>query len=229
MNTIELISDLLKSRKVCTERILNTDVEKKYILKMLMLSIVLFSIYGFIIGCSQSIVQGISSAIKLPMMFYLNTLICFPTLYFFLSFLGIKQNLKQLFTFLILCNTFIALVLASFAPVTFFFLITDYSYTLFKFINCVIFAIAGFTGTYLFYHEIKQLVNGISQEPDEKKQLKGMVFLRLWAILFCIIGVQLSFTLSPFFGLPNEAFMLFTNENSNFFSDILKTINRLGQ
>lgn len=223
MNNINLISELLKNRKKSIDNILNGNSEKPAVLRMFLLSIILFAVYGLIIGSSQSILQALSSGIKLPLMFYLTTFICFPTLYFFLSFLGIKQSFSQLLNFMILCNTFISLVLAAFAPVSFFFLITDYSYAIYKFINCIIFTIAGFTGTYLFYRELRSLISGIEPEGHDKR-FKGILFLRLWAILFCIIGVQLSFTLSPFFGLPGEKFIFFTNENSNFFSDIINTI-----
>ncbi len=223
MNNLNLISELLKNRKQSIDNILNGNSENSVIVRMFLLSVSLFAVYGVIIGSSQSILQALSSGVKLPLMFYLTTFICFPTLYFFLSFLGIKQSFRQLLNFMILCNTFISLVLAAFAPVSFFFLITDYSYQIYKFINCIIFTIAGFTGTYLFYRELRKLISGLEAEAYDKR-FKGILFLRLWAVLFCIIGVQLSFTLSPFFGLPGEKFILFTNENSNFFSDILNTM-----
>ncbi|MEZ4805175.1 MAG: hypothetical protein R2852_06760 [Bacteroidia bacterium] len=224
MKTVDLISNLLKHRESSVKQLLQSEVEFKSLLHMFLLSLCLYSLYGFIIGYSQNVLQAISSALKLPVLFYLCTLICFPTLYFFLSFLGVKQNFKQILAFMVFCNTFISFVLTAFAPVSFFFLITSYQYTLFKLINLIIFSVAGLTGIYLFYREIYGIILELKAHFGYQKQKKGILFLRLWAIMYAIIGLQLSFTLSPFFGLPNTPFILFTNEKSNFFIDILNTI-----
>ncbi len=229
MNILHLITQLLKQRQDSIDRMLHKESSNIEVMLMFLLSFVLYAAFGLLIGLSHSPLQGISSAIKLPLLFYITSLICFPTLYFFLSFLGIKQTSRQLFSFIILCNTFISLVLAAFAPVSFFFLITGYSYNLFKFINILILSIAGFTGIYLFYREIKRIILDIPAEAEGSKIQKGMIFLRLWAILFAIIGLQLSFTLSPYFGIPGQDFIFFTKENANFFSDVNQTIQRLAK
>ncbi len=229
MNILNLISQLLKQRQDSIDRMLHKESSSIELMLMFLLSLSMFAGFGFLIGASHSFLQGISSAIKLPLLFYITSLICFPTLYFFLSFLGIKQNARQLFSFIVLCNTFIAMVLAAFAPVSFFFLITGYSYNLFKFINTLIFSVAGFTGIYLFYREIKKIIKDVAIENNGLKTQKGLLFLRLWAIMFAFIGLQLSFTLSPYFGIPGQEFIFFTNEKANFFSDIIHTANRLNK
>jgi len=221
---IQLISQLLKNRQETIDRILNRGSSHFETLMLLGLSLALYAVFGFLIGASQSILQAFSSAIKLPVLFFLTSSICFPTLYFFLSFLGARQDIRQLFSFIVLCNAFIAMVLAAFAPVSFFFLITSYDYNVYKFVNTLIFSVAGATGIYLFYREMKKIIRNIDPEDFSAKRFKGLVFLRLWAIMFAFIGLQLSFTLSPFFGLPHADFMFFTHEDTNFFSDIINTI-----
>jgi hypothetical protein len=225
MNMINTVSGLLKNREETISRLLHREITGSEIGSMLMVSISMFSVFGFLIGASQGMQQALSSAVKLPLLFYFTSFICFPTLFFFLSFLGARQDFRQLFSFIILCNTYIAMVLAAFAPVTFFFLIAGYSYALFKFINIIIFSIAGLTGIYLFYNEMKKIINDIDQEkPSHHKLRKGLLFLRGWSLLFGFIGLQLSFTLSPFFGLRGTPFMLLTDENANFFSNLMETI-----
>ncbi len=225
MNLINLVNPLLKNKDETIARILNKEGSTKEILSMLLASTLMYAVFGLIIGASHSVLQSLSSALKLPLLFYFTSLICFPTLFFFLSFLGAKQNFRQLLGFIILCNTYISLVLAAFAPVAFFFLIAGYSYALFKFINILIFIVAGFTGIYLFYKEIKKIIYDVDKEnEDHHKVGKGLLFLRGWAILFAFIGLQLSFTLSPFFGIRGTQFIFLTPENSNFFSNLLETI-----
>lgn len=229
MQVVNFISHLLKNREEVIERMLNRESSRIELTMMFLLSFVLYAAFGLLIGASHSIMQAFSSAVKLPLLFYITTLICFPTLYFFLSFLGIRQSSRQLFSFIILCNTFIAMVLAAFAPVSFFFLITGSGYNLYKFINTAVFSVAGLTGIYLFYREIKALIGGLATEESRLKSQKGLLFLRLWAIMFAFIGLQLSFTLSPYFGIPGQDFIFFTNEKSSFFSDIIDTISKLNQ
>lgn len=224
---IKLISQLLKNRQDTIDRILHRGSSSLETLLLLGLSLVLYAVFGFLIGASQSILQAFSSAMKLPILFFLTSSICFPTLYFFLSFLGARQDIKQLFSFIVLCNAFIALVLAAFAPVSFFFLITAYDYNVYKLINTLIFSVAGSTGIYLFYREMKKIMYDISAGPGRNKILKGLAFLRLWAIMFAFIGLQLSFTLSPFFGLPYAEFMFFTHEDTNFFANIINSIHSI--
>lgn len=227
MNTLNLINPLLKSKEETITKILNQESKSKETINMLLLSIGLFGIFGFLIGASQGISQAFSSAIKLPLLFYFTSIICIPTLYFYMSFLGAKQHFGQLLSFIILCNTYISLVLSAFAPVSFFFLITGYGYPLFKFINILIFGAAGFTGIYVFYKEIRKIIQALDDDGTKNQTFKGMIFLRCWAIMFAFIGLQLSFTLSPFFGLRGAPFMLITSENSNFFSNFLQTIAEL--
>jgi hypothetical protein len=229
MNILNLITQLLKQRQDSIDRMLHRESSNLEVMLMFLLSISMFAGYGFLIGISHSFPQALSSAIKLPLLFYITSLICLPTLYFFMSFLGARQTIRQLFSFIILCNTFISLVLAAFAPVSFFFLITGYSYNLFKFINTIIFSVAGFTGIYLFYRETRKIIAGIAIEYNALKTQKGLLFLRLWAIMFAFIGLQLSFTLSPYFGVPGKEFMWFTSEKANFFSDIIDTMYHLNR
>ena len=122
MNVINLVTPLLRNREETISRILNKDASAKEITMMLLSSLAMYAVFGLIIGASQGVLQAFSSALKLPLLFYFTSLICFPTFFFFLSFLGAKQDFKQLLAFMILCNTYISLVLAAFAPVAFFFL-----------------------------------------------------------------------------------------------------------
>lgn len=139
---------------------------------------------------------------------------------------------------MLLSLTYISLVLAAFAPVTFFFLITTEGYEFYKFLNIIIFSIAGFIGIRLFYSNIKIIIidsfssapigennsEVITQTSFTDKSRKAKIFIALWAILFAIIGTQLSYTLSPFFGKPGIEFILINPNKGTFFMDVLDTI-----
>jgi hypothetical protein len=221
---IQFIQPLLKDRKNTIYQVLEKENKTSEIIQLFLFSLIFYAVFGFIIGCSQSLLQGLSSSIKLPVLFYATSFICLPTLYFFSSFLGVKQNFKQLIHFVILCNTYISLVLLAFAPVSFFFLIAAYHYALFKLINILIFSAAGLTGIMLFYKEFNKMM---LDSEDDLKSKRSSIFIKAWSLMFAFIGLQLSFTISPFFGLPDAPFILFTPEKSNFFMNFAQTLGEL--
>ncbi|MDZ4758831.1 MAG: hypothetical protein SGJ10_11940 [Bacteroidota bacterium] len=110
MSTINLITPLLRNKEETISRMLYKVSSGKEITRLLSLSIAMFAVFGFLIGASQGIEQTFSSAVKLPLLFYFTSFICFPTLFFFMLFFGAKQHFNQLLSFIVLCNTYIALV-----------------------------------------------------------------------------------------------------------------------
>lgn len=237
-NLYQTLQSLLRQKESVLHRTLTDGLQSHEMVSLFTLSLGLFMGYGLLIGASYNWVQALVSSMKLPLLFLLTAAICFPTLYMFLSYLGIKQGLKQLLGLMLLSLTYISLVLAAFAPVTFFFLITTDGYEFYKFLNIIIFSIAGFIGVRLFYSNIKiviedsfsttpQIENNTGElalSPSPDKSNKARIFIALWAILFATIGTQLSYTLSPFFGKPGIDFILINPNKGNFFKDVLETI-----
>jgi hypothetical protein len=235
------LQQLLRQKNEVLHRTLGEGLSTKEIASLFTLCLGLFMTYGVLIGARYGALQLVSSAIKMPILFLLTTAICFPTLYMFLSYLGIRQGLKQLVGLMLLSLTYISLVLAAFAPVAFFFLITTDGYEFYKFINIIIFSIAGFIGIRLFYSQMGYIIaQAWKKQPavltDETTTVpavntdntaKARNFLFAWAIMFAIIGAQLSYTLSPFFGDPALDFVLINPGRSNFFIDVLLTLSRL--
>jgi hypothetical protein len=108
MKMINIVSPLLKQREETISRFLTRECTNAEMAGLITASTAMFSLFGFLIGCSHSAAQAASSAIKLPLLFYFTSAICFPTLYFFLAFLGARQQFRQFLSFIILCNTYIA-------------------------------------------------------------------------------------------------------------------------
>lgn len=224
MIQLNLINDLLRNRKEFVERSLTVNPDRNDQAVLLVTSVMFYSFYGLIIGANHGILQAAVSAVKLPSLFLITSLICFPALYFFLAILGIKQTIGQIFTFVLTCLSIMSIVLVVFAPISLFFLITSNSYPFYLVMNVAIFAMAGFTGLYLFY---KNLSIAIATIPDEINRGRAYLFLKLWLFLFAFIGCQLSYSLSPFFGDPSKPFILFTKIHSNFYVEVLKSISKL--
>jgi hypothetical protein len=245
-NILLTLKELLREKDSLLKRTLGIGLSVQEMSSLFLLCLGLLMGYGLLLGAQYNALQAVVSAVKLPILFILTTAICFPTLYMFLSYLGIKQGFKQILGLLLICLTYISLIVAAFAPVTFFFLITTDGYEFYKFLNIIIIAIGGFIGIRLFYSQMllvykESWVVAPEIEMDSVESIaatfkgpaknsnynKAIKFTFSWALLFAIIGSQLSYSLSPFFADPSQEFLLLNDRNGNFFMDVIETILRL--
>jgi hypothetical protein len=189
---------------------------------LLLCSSIFFGIYGAIIGSSHSWMQALSSSIKLPALYLITLIICFPTLYFFNILFGSRKTFGQHFAMLLTSVSVISVLLFSFAPITLFFLISTQNYQFYKLLNVAVFAITGFIGVKFLYQGMAML-----SKEDEEGQPTRMSILRLWLILYAFVGTQLAWTLRPFFGSPDSPFELFRQMQGNFYLDILRAFGEI--
>lgn len=226
MNEHSILIELLHNKGIFIDKTLRNKLSTGEFKTLFTASIVFFAVFGFIIGINHGITQALASVVKVPILFLVSILITLPTLYFFLAILGLRQNIYQLASFVQVCLTIIGGVLIVFAPISVFFLITTSSYHFFKLMNVGIFAIAGFSGIYTFYKNIDLLIR---ESLEEANQRRVRIFLKLWLLMFGLIGAQLSYSLSPFFGDPSQHFILFTELERNFFTDVIDSFSNLSR
>lgn len=210
---------LLRERQQFLQEIRKGVKLKSKFLGLLISSSTFFAIYGLIMGASSSWYQALVSAIKLPALYLLTALICFPTLYFFNVMFGAKRTFEQYLTLLMTAMTLISVLMFGFAPVALFFLLSTDNYLFFLLLNVAILGITGFLGVNFFY----QGMQFISEEDSEGWEFRSKI-LRFWLVLYAFVGSQLGWTLRPFFGTPGSPFQLFRDLESNFYVAILKSI-----
>jgi ACR3 family arsenite efflux pump ArsB len=116
MSISSTLQQLLRNKEAVLGRTLGEGLTAKELTALFTLCLGLLMGYGLLIGARYDALQAVVSAVKLPILFLLTTAICFPTLYMFLSYLGIRQGLKQLLGLMLLSLTYISLILAAFAP-----------------------------------------------------------------------------------------------------------------
>lgn len=213
---------LLRDRALFLEEIRTGIRLDRKITALLICSSLFFAIYGAIIGSFNSWAQALSSAVKLPALYLITLIICFPTLYFFNILFGSRKTFGQHFAMLMTAAAVISVLLFSFAPITLFFLISTYNYQFFKVLNVVIFGITGFIGVKFLYQGMQLL----SKEDSEGLETR-MAVLQFWLILYAFVGTQLAWTLRPFFGNPGRPFELFREMQGNFYLDIVKAVGEI--
>ncbi len=181
-----------------------------------------FAIYGAIIGSFHSWEQALSSAVKLPALYLITLIICFPTLYFFNILFGSQRTFGQHFAMLLTAVAVISVLLFSFAPITLFFLISTFNYQFFTLLNVAILSITGFIGIKFLYQGMRL----IAQEDSEGIETR-MRLLRFWLILYAFVGTQLAWTLRPFFGRPGTSFVLFRELDGNFYLSVFQSLREI--
>ncbi|MBE9125398.1 MULTISPECIES: actin-binding WH2 domain-containing protein [unclassified Coleofasciculus] len=213
---------LLRDRSLFLKEIRQGIKLEGKITALLICSSLFFAVYGAIIGSSHSLLQALSSAIKLPALYLITLIICFPTLYFFNILFGSRKSFGQHFAMLLTAVAVISVLLFSFAPITLFFLISTNHYQFYKLLNVAIFAITGFIGVKFLYQGMQLL----SEEDTEGLETR-MNILRFWLVLYAFVGTQLAWTLRPFFGKPSSSFELFRQMNGNFYLDIVNALSEI--
>lgn len=189
---------------------------------MLVASIAFLALYGAVIGSSLSPLQALSSAIKLPALFLITSLICLPTLYFFNALFGAKQSLGQSLALILIPITVSAVLIFSFAPITLFFLLTASHYQFFKLLNVVFFAIAGVIGMWF----LAQGMHAVAGSEDDSANLRRWT-VWCWIVVYAFVGSQMAWTLRPFFGYPGAQFELVRQLGGNFYVDILGSLSEI--
>jgi hypothetical protein len=190
---------------------------------MLVSSTAFLAVYGAVLGSTHSLLQAISSATKLPMLFLITLTICVPALYIFSVHFGSNQRLRQSIALVLAAVTVTAVILLGFAPITFFFMLTASGYQFFKLLNVLFFAIAGILGM-LFLSQGMRVVSVSNKEEGPK--MRGLV-MYIWIVLYAFVGSQMAWTLRPFIGYPDAKFELVRELGGNFYSNILLSVGEI--
>lgn len=220
MKHLTIIETILRDRALFFSDIREGKQVPDKIISMLLSCFVFLAIYGTVMGASHSLLQAVTSSIKLPLLFLATLAICAPSLHFFYVLFGSQQTILQTIALILTAIVTTAVLLFSLAPITFFFLITSSQYPFFKLLNVVFFTIAGFLGVGF----LRQGIRSVTETGDEKGAQSRRPIFVIWALLYGFVGSQMAWTLSPFMGNPTLPYMLVQQSGGNFYADILNSL-----
>lgn len=218
---MENLIQLIQNKTAFIDKALHGKFTINELQAIFTLAALFIALFGFTIGLRHSWMQAIATAVKLPLLFILTGVICFPTLFILQAFIGVQLNFKQLSSFLIVCIAISGTILLSFTPIVVFFLISGTPYQIYKIINVAILAFSGFSGFYIFR---KHLGIKLLELNDVSILVRGKLIINSWILLYGCIGANLGFILSPVFGDENVAFIWFTTSTENFFSHLFSIL-----
>ena len=222
MRDLAIIETILRDRPRFFREIREGHGLGEKIRAMLISSIAFLALYGAVMGSSHSLWQGLSSAVKLPLLFLATLVVCSPTLYFFNLIFGSNQSLTQNVTLILSAITVTSVLLLSFSPIALFFLLTTSHYQFFKLLNVGLFTISGVVGV-LF---LSQGMRAVSYAGKEGMRVRRNV-VRLWIFVYAFVGSQMAWTLRPFIGAPGLPFELFRQLGGNFYANVFVSIGEI--
>jgi hypothetical protein len=173
-------------------------------------------LYGIVMGCYNGFYQALSSAIKLPVLFSLLIIICFPAFYVIQSVLGSKLTLAQMTSIILSGFVYTTSIMVSFSTIVLFFLITGGNYAFIQLLHVAVIALAGVFG-------MKHIIDALKYSCEKKNVYPrtGITVFRFWIVILFFVGSQLSWSLRPFIGVKENPFQVFRKQEGNFYQALL--------
>ncbi|MEB3360396.1 MAG: actin-binding WH2 domain-containing protein [Synechococcales bacterium] len=213
---------ILRAQTALFEQIHSQKELPRIIASMSILCILLSAIYGVVMGMYNGVLQAIASAIKLPILFLLTALICIPSLYTFNVLLGQSFKFLQTVALMVMTLGTTTILLASLAPIAFFFGLTTQNYQFLLLMHVLIFGLCGIYG-------VRYLYRGCSYIAFRMEQPLNNLLLRIWIGIYAIVGMQLGWRLRPFIGNLDAPFQIFRvqDDGGNFYTSVWRALNNL--
>lgn len=200
--------------------------DEKQVLKLILNQVIIISLftfaYGLVMGAYNSVTQSLISGLKLPALFFLTLIVCFPAFFIIQLILGSKLKLKQMVAVILTGFVVISSLLLSFSLIVIFFMMTGNNYYFLQLMHTSIFLFSGFYGMMITIDILK-----LSLEKKDVYPKTGVTVFRIWAIILAFVGIQLAWNLRPFLGDKNLPFEMFRKHEGNFYKAMLNSANKL--
>jgi hypothetical protein len=180
---------------------------------------VLALLYGVVMGCFNGFAQALSSGVKMPVLFSLLIVICFPAFHVIQSVLGSRLSLAQMVSIILSGFVYTTAIMVSFSTIVLFFLITGGNYAFMKLLHVAVIAFAGLFG-------MKHIIDALTYSCEKRKiyPKTGIAVFRFWIIILFFVGSQLSWSLRPFIGAKDKPFEVFRKQEGNFYQALAGTL-----
>lgn len=207
--------------------------------------------YALFRGADQAWLQALTAACKVPLLFLCTLLVTFPSLYVFAALQRLPLDLRNLLRLLLVAILVHLTILASLAPVFAFFAASTKSYAFMLLLNVACFAVGGMLGLGVLRRATLAMfapplppanttadaAPDATPDADGKEQLtarqrvhageQAKAVLRVWCLVYGIVGAQMGWLLRPFLGAPDLPFTLFRPREDSVFIGIVRAIGQL--
>jgi hypothetical protein len=213
---------IFRDRDAYFELLNQKNRQSRTVLHQTLIILVLAAFYGLIMGSYNSPLQALVTGIKVPSLLFLALFICFPAFYVIQYMLGSKMSILQMMNTILSGFVVFSTIMASFAPIVIFFMITGNNYSFLKLLHVGIFIFSGIFGMRTIIEALKYSCEKKSVYPKI-----GINIFKFWIVIFAFVGVQLAWNLRPFVGDKNLPMELFREKEGNFYLAIFQSMGDL--
>lgn len=210
---------VFQDKEVYFEKLNQQENRTQKALTQALVIFVLAFFYGVVMGSYNSFFQAMVTGFKVPLLLILALFICFPAFYVIQYMLGSKMNLLQMVNTILSGFVVFTTIMASFAPIIIFFMITGNNYAFLKLLHVGIFVFSGIFGMHTILEALK-----FSCEKKNVYPKIGINIFKIWIIIFAFVGMQLAWNLRPFLGDKNMPTEVFRNREGNFYLAVFQSI-----
>lgn len=192
------------------------------IVQMILLFTGLTFFYGVIMGCYSGFLQALTAGVKVPVLFFLSLLVCFPAFFLLQFILGSKMKLLQMATVILSGFVLTGAIMVSFTPIIVFFVLTGGNYHFLQLLHVAVFVVAGAFG-------MKMVLDALKYSCEQKNiyPQTGVVVFRFWVVILAFVGIQLAWNLRPFLAKRDEPYALFRSYEGNFYTAVIYSVQQL--
>jgi hypothetical protein len=187
---------------------------------MVVSSAILLSLYGLVMGISNSWQQALAAALKLPSLFLITLLVCLPTLYFFNLLFGSQLTIHQTAALIMTAINVTAALALAFASITFTFWLTVPDYGFFVLLNVGVLGLMSWWG-------LNFLIQGMRFVQQGYLGVRRRRMLLFWVLIYAFVGTQMAWSLRPFVGAPGQPFELIRESEGTFYRGVYYLLTRL--
>jgi hypothetical protein len=235
VTSFTIVERILRDRTGHFKEIGQDDGLTPKIVDMLIVTLLGLGLFGAATGLTSGLPWALSSTVKLPLVFCASLLICLPTLYYFSLLFGGRLTLLQTVAVLLTALTVTAVLSLGFALISLFFHITGSGYAFMVTLNVVMLAVSGSAG--LLFLVQGALYLDQTAPPTHVSFLGWLSFffnggarsavLVGWIVIFGAVGLQMGWTLRPFFGAPGTEFALTRPVDGSFYQGFFHVVEQV--
>ena len=189
-----MISAVLNS----ADSVLRGRLGARHLARLAALVVLFGMFYGAVMGTFSATSwarssQVVYAAVKVPLMLLATFLISLPSFFVLNTLVGLRRDFADAVAALISTQAALTIILASLAPMTALWYLSDSNYNRAILFNGLMFAAASFSAQFLLRRLYRRL---IERDPRHR------ILLRLWIVIYVFVGIQMGWLLRPFIGSP---------------------------
>ena len=212
----------LQNKDEFFDRVLHETKPWRRVWRLAVAFVVLTFVYGLVMGCNSGPLQAFTAGVKVPVLFLLSLLICFPAFFILQFILGSKMKLSHMAVIVLSGYVLTGAIMVSFTPIVVLFVLTGGNYYFLQLLHIAIFGVAGIFG-------MKMVLDALKYSCEEKNVYPktGVVVFRFWVVILAFVGIQLAWNLQPFLADKTEAYAMFKKYKGNFYTAVIYSIQQL--